>query len=137
MIFILPHGWAISASRRQMVIVMDNVSVHIHERVTQLIESEGHLVRYLPPYSPDFNPIELTFSVLKAWMKRNWVFLRQTCRTYGDFLELAIRESHCDRFARKQFQHAAGGAYIEEEQLIQFRRFIERYEAGEIDNIDE
>ena len=76
MIFILPHGWAISASRRQMVIVMDNVSVHIHERVTQLIESEGHLVRYLPPYSPDFNPIELTFSVLKAWMKCNWVFLR-------------------------------------------------------------
>ena len=120
-----------------MVIVMDNVSVHIHERVTQLIESEGHLVRYLPPYSPDFNPIELTFSVLKAWMKHNWVFLRQTCRTYGDFLELAIRESHCDRFARKQFQHAAGGVYIEEEQLIQFRRFIERYEAGEIDNIDE
>ena len=54
----------------------------------------------------------------------------------NDFLELAIRESHCDRFARKQFQHAAGGVYIEEEQLIQFRRFIERYEAGEIDNID-
>jgi transposase len=68
-----------------------------HERVTQLIES---LVRYLPPYSPDFNPIELTFSVLKAWMKRNWVFLRQTCRTYGDFLALAIRESHCDRFTK-------------------------------------
>src|SRR5712664_698471 len=93
-------------------------------------------VRYLSPYSPNFNPIELTFSVLKAWMKRNWVFLRQTCRTYGDFLELAIRESHCDRFARKQFQHAVGGVYIEEEQLIRFRRFIERYEAGEIDNID-
>jgi len=52
-------------------------------------------------------------------------------------LELAIWESHCDRFARKQFQHAAGGAYIEEEQLIQFRRFIEQYEAGEIDNIHE
>ena len=38
---------------------------------------------------------------------------------------------------KKQFQHAAGGVYIEEEQLIQFRRFIERYEAGEIDYIDE
>ena len=38
---------------------------------------------------------------------------------------------------KKQFQHAAGGVYIEEEQLIQFRRFIERYEVGEIDNIDE
>ena len=55
---------AVNRLNRPMVIVMDNVSVHIHERVTQLIESEGHLVRYLPPYSPDFNPIELTFSVV-------------------------------------------------------------------------
>ncbi|KKA22574.1 hypothetical protein T310_3365 [Rasamsonia emersonii CBS 393.64] len=114
--------------RQPMVIVMDNVSIHISEEVTRMIEAEGHLIRFLPPYSPDYNPIELTFSVLKAWMKRHWVFLRQNCDSYGDFLELAIRESRCDRFAREQFHHAAGGVYIEEEELIRFRRFIERYE---------
>ncbi|KAK9237063.1 DDE superfamily endonuclease-domain-containing protein [Lipomyces kononenkoae] len=82
------------------VIVMDNVSVHVSEQVAQIIEAEGHLIRYLPPYSPDFNPIELTFSVLKAWMKRNWVFLRKTCDSYGDFLHLALRESRADRYAK-------------------------------------
>lgn len=114
--------------RQPMVIVMDNVSIHISEEVTRMIEAEGHLIRFLPPYSPDYNPIELTFSVLKAWMKRHWVFLRQNCDSYGNFLELAIRESRCDCFAQEQFHHAAGGVYIEEEELIRFRRFIERYE---------
>jgi transposase len=45
---------------------MDNLSIHAKEEVRQIIEEAGHLVRYLPPYSPDYNPIELTFSVLKA-----------------------------------------------------------------------
>jgi len=49
-----------------MVVIMDNNSVHIEERVVQAVQAEEHLIRFLPPYSPDFNPIELTFSVLKA-----------------------------------------------------------------------
>lgn len=122
--------------RAVSVIVLDNVSIHVKDEVTRLIGEAGHLIRYLPPYSPDYNPIELTFSVLKAWMKRNWIFLRHECHTYGEFLELAIRESRCDRFAKKQFKHAADGVYIEEEELIQFRRFIEQYEEGKIDSID-
>ena len=48
-----------------MVIVMDNLVIHVQEEI-QLIESSGHIVRYLPPYSPDYNPIELTISVLKV-----------------------------------------------------------------------
>lgn len=69
-----------------MVIKMDNVAIHVQEEVMQLIESSGHIIRYLPPYSPDYNPIELTFSVLKAWMKRNWPFYRRTCRSYSELL---------------------------------------------------
>lgn len=68
------------------------------------------------------------FSVLKAWMKRHWVFLRRSCSTYGEFLALALGESRCDRFAREQFRSSANGAYIEEKELIRFRRFLERYE---------
>lgn len=109
---------------RPMVIVMDNVSIHCGEEITQLIEHEGHIVRFLPPYSPDYNPIELTFSVLKAWMKRNWIFLRQTCTSYGEFLELAIQESRCDRFARRQFKHAANGVYIEQAEFDRFRKWL-------------
>lgn len=114
--------------RQPSVIVMDNVAVHVNQRVEQMIEAEGHLVRYLPPYSPDYNPIELTFSVIKAWMKRNWVFLRQTCDSYGDFLYLALRESRADQYAKEQFRHSAGsGVYIEEEELARFTRWIEQW----------
>ena len=45
------------------VVVMDNLSAHKVQGVRQLIEASGAKLLYLPPYSPDFNPIE------KAWSK--------------------------------------------------------------------
>jgi hypothetical protein len=55
--------------------------------------------------------------VLKAWMKRNWISLCQTCRTYGDSLDLAIRESHFDRLYENSFNmKQVPSVYIEEEQ---------------------
>lgn len=48
------------------VIVMDNASQHVNYRVRQLIEDAGVALYYLPLYSPDFNPIELTFKDMKA-----------------------------------------------------------------------
>ena len=101
---------------------MDNVSIHCNPEVEQLIEGQGHLIRYLPPYSPDFNPIELSFSTLKAWIARNWVFLRSTCDNYGQFLELALRDSNADQHAARQFKYAADGIYMEEQDLITFYR---------------
>ncbi|KAF7564288.1 uncharacterized protein PtrM4_153110 [Pyrenophora tritici-repentis] len=53
------------------VIVLDNASIHRSERVRVLCQSAGVLLEYLPPYSPDFNPIEKSFKQLKGWMKRN------------------------------------------------------------------
>ncbi len=78
---------------------MDNNSVHIDERITQVIESEDHLIHFLPSYSPDFNPIELTFSVLKAWIKCHYHFTRESCSNFGDFLQMAIEHNCCDCFA--------------------------------------
>ena len=51
------------------VVVMDNLSSHKGQRVRQLIESAGAKVLYLPPYSPDLNPIELAFAKLKQLMR--------------------------------------------------------------------
>jgi transposase len=51
------------------VVVMDNLSSHKGLRVRQLIESVGAMVLYLPPYSPDLNPIELAFAKLKQLMR--------------------------------------------------------------------
>ncbi len=50
--------------------VMDNLSAHKGERVRQLIEGRGCELLYLPPYSPDLNPIEEAFSKLKASLRR-------------------------------------------------------------------
>jgi transposase len=51
------------------VVVMDNLSSHKGHRVRQLVEAAGATVLYLPPYSPDFNPIELAFAKLKQLMR--------------------------------------------------------------------
>jgi len=44
--------------RSGQVVVMDNLSAHKGERVRELIEERGCELVFLPPYSPDFNPIE-------------------------------------------------------------------------------
>jgi transposase len=97
---------------RPMVVVLDNVSIHIATEIIDLIENAGHIVKYLPPYSPDYNPIELTFAVLKRWMRRHYFTVRSEYSNFENFLRMAIRDSHCDRFALKQYTHAAHGSYI-------------------------
>lgn len=52
------------------IVVMDNLSAHKVEGVREAIEGVGASVLYLPPYSPDFNPIENAFSKLKALLKK-------------------------------------------------------------------
>jgi transposase len=49
--------------------VMDNLSSHKGERVRELIAGSGCELVYLPPYSPDFNPIEQAFSKLKSYLR--------------------------------------------------------------------
>jgi transposase len=51
------------------VVVLDNLAVHKHPDVRAHLESVGALVRLLPPYSPDLNPIEQAFAKLKAFLR--------------------------------------------------------------------
>lgn len=51
------------------VVVLDNLGAHKVEGVRQLIESRGAQLLYLPPYSPDFNPIEQAWSKLKQRLR--------------------------------------------------------------------
>jgi transposase len=52
------------------IVVMDNLPAHKPAAVRQAIEAAGGLLLYLPPYSPDFNPIEMAFAKLKAILKK-------------------------------------------------------------------
>ena len=52
------------------IVVMDNLSSHKGPRARQLIEDAGARLVFLPPYSPDFNPIEKAFARLKALLRK-------------------------------------------------------------------
>lgn len=52
------------------VVIMDNLSAHKSAAITRLIEDAGATLWYLPPYSPDYNPIEQMWSKVKAILKR-------------------------------------------------------------------
>jgi transposase len=52
------------------VVIMDNLSSHKGPRVREMIEAVGAELRFLPPYSPDFNPIENAFARLKALLRK-------------------------------------------------------------------
>jgi transposase len=52
------------------VVVMDNLGSHKGRRVRDLIEARGAKLMFLPPYSPDFNPIEMAFAKIKALLRK-------------------------------------------------------------------
>jgi transposase len=56
--------------RRGDIVIMDNLSSHKQARVRELIEAAGATLLFLPPYSPDLNPIEKAFARLKAMLRK-------------------------------------------------------------------
>jgi len=86
------------------VIILDNTSIHKSIELRQICEERGILLKFLPPYSPDFNPIESTFKDLKAWIKRNNTLVADF-DDFSDFLEFAIGQ--CKGLnARQHFREA-------------------------------
>jgi isfu1 transposase len=72
------------------VVVMDNASFHKSDKVRQMIESVGCKLLFLPPYSPDLNPIEHVWANLKALIRRH--------KDRQQNLSLAIKECICGLF---------------------------------------
>lgn len=94
------------------ILVMDNCSIHHGEEVRELCEINGFEIEYLPPYSPDLNPIEFTFNTLKIWIKRHFNE-HANYRDFGDFLRYAVHEGLSDcsstRAATDYFKHCGYG----------------------------
>ena len=67
-------------------VLLDNLNVHLGHQIRQQIEAAGCQLRFLPTYSPDFNPIELAFAKIKTSLRR------QAARSFDD-LVVAIREA--------------------------------------------
>lgn len=83
------------------VVVMDNLSAHKGSKIRKLIEAQGCEMLFLPPYSPDLNPIEEAFAKVKALLRRAGARTRQTLiEAIGQVLEMVTV-----RDARRFFEH--------------------------------
>ena len=82
------------------IVVMDNLASHKVEGVCEAIDDVGASVWYLPPYSPDLNPIEKMWSKVKAWLRRIAArTVEGLIHAVGDALR-AVSASECQAYFR-------------------------------------
>jgi len=66
---LLPHLNPFNGSNIHSIVIMDNASIHSVDGIVDMIQQVGAMIMFLPPYSPDFNPIEEMFSKVKKTIK--------------------------------------------------------------------
>ena len=94
----------VPALRAGQVVVMDNLSSHKGSHVRQLIEGRGCELLYLPPYSPDLNPIEEALSKVKALLRSSAARTREALvEAMGAALNAITARDVCDFFAHRGY----------------------------------
>lgn len=84
------------------IVMMDNLGAHKAPGVKEAIEARGATLQYLPKYSPDLNPIEMSFSKLKAFLRKAGKrTVPDLCRSIGAFVP-TLRAQECKNY----FRHA-------------------------------
>jgi hypothetical protein len=96
--------WCSQYPGPRSVLVMDNASIHRSNIVRKACREAGVILEFLPPYSPDFNPIELSFKDLKTWIRRHWLEI-EDYTSFGDFLGVAVSENGGPQIAKGHFKH--------------------------------
>ena len=84
------------------IVILDNLCIHKTPAVARLLAARGATVRYLPPYSPDLNPIEMAFAKLKSHLRAS---AARTLESLHSAVADALRQfqpDHCRGF----FRHA-------------------------------
>jgi transposase len=84
---VLPH-----LINRYHVLLIDNASIHQSPAIVQLCRDFSIQLEYLPPYSPNYNPIKKTFKVLKSWIKQHYQ-QQEEWLNFRFFMELAVLNS--------------------------------------------
>lgn len=82
------------------ILIMDGAVIHKDEYLLQQIADRGMLVVFLPPYSPEFNPIELSFSYMKMYVKRHvddWN--RNPLHTLDTAIQQVLNKTNTDLFS--------------------------------------
>ena len=91
------------------VVVMDNLSSHKGSRIRELIEGRGCKILYLPPYSPDLNPIEEAFAKIKTLLRKA---AARTCEALIEAMGKAL-DAVTAQDARGFFEHRGYRATVQ------------------------
>ena len=98
---VYPRCFLAPKLKRGQIVVMDNLSVHKSKRVERLIEESGATLLFLPPYSPDLNPIGEAFSKAKSTLRKarsrtKEALVEETGRALGAITRADIRGFYSD-----------------------------------------
>jgi transposase len=95
----------VPALEAEDILIMDNLPAHKSVRITQAVEGAGCKLVYLPPYSPDFNPIENMWSKVKASLRKT------AARTFGALVDGVKDALHTISFddCEGYFEHCGYG----------------------------
>ena len=63
-----------NGTNSRSMVVTDNASIHLVDKVVTIIQATGAILRFLPPYSPDYNPLEKSSAKMKAFLKAELVY---------------------------------------------------------------
>jgi transposase len=91
--------------RPGQVVVLDNLSVHKSPKVDELVEAAGAKVVRLPPYSPDYNPIEMAISKIKSLLRKE---AKREAKTLLDAIDAALK-AVTEEDARNFIRHCGYG----------------------------
>jgi transposase len=102
---------------------MDNLAAHHDPRVVEVCAQRGVEVLYLPPYSPDFNPIESGWALQKQFVRRHAPRKKDALRRVARRARHRVTRHHC----RKYFEHCG---YRGQNQLIPGVRYLRKRNPG-------
>ena len=91
------------------ILIMDNARIHHSQALKELCKEANVQLEFLPPYSPDYNPIEASFAILKRWIKRHFKRAERYEEAeggYGAFLEDAVRSIQQEYSGKKNGEEA-------------------------------
>ena len=78
------------------IVVRDNLRTHYDPEAVSLIEARGASIKFLPPYSPDYNPIEKMWSKIKAMLRGCAGTASKSCSTRDHASRTFTTDCHCD-----------------------------------------
>lgn len=98
--YLLPILMPFNGSNPKSIVVLDNASIHHTAAVEATIRSVGAIVRYLPPYSPDMNPLEEVFAEVKQFLVSNDPILQstQSPSTIINHAFLSVSVANCNSY---------------------------------------